>query len=173
MRLLKKQKGYVLILVLVIIVIIGIFTPVIISNLLSSNLQFRSTEKNIKLENLQIMSITYVEKAIDESAKEAQKKVNEWVGKQTTTPIENQVIKEFFSLFEIELKMFIPKGEIIVKMMDSNQQFKVVISAIETPSISHSIVVKYKVESSLDKKKLVNSSINGEKNIEIKFGETK
>jgi type II secretory pathway pseudopilin PulG len=172
MRLQKEEQGYALILVLVLIVLLGIFIPSIMSNLFGSNSQMKMTEKNIQLENLHNMGTTYMGEAIDEAAKVAKETVEEWIGKQTTNSDESKVVEMFYSNFSKVLNEFIP-NEGTVKMKDSKQRYKIVIKAIEPPSTSSPIIIKYRIDTSLDETNWKISSIEEKKTVEIKFNTMK
>ncbi|WP_100371703.1 type II secretion system protein [Bacillus sp. FJAT-45037] len=61
----KNEKGYALILVLLTITMIGIFIPVLLSNLLSNANQFKLAEENLQRIKLEDMAQVYINKSVN------------------------------------------------------------------------------------------------------------
>ncbi|TYS68929.1 hypothetical protein FZC76_08345 [Sutcliffiella horikoshii] len=59
MNVLRNDKGYTILIVLLTIVVIGLIAPPLINSVMSSSLQNQKTEENVQLENLTEMGIRY------------------------------------------------------------------------------------------------------------------
>jgi len=166
----NREKGYTLVIVLVVIVIIGVFIPSIISNLMSSNLQYQKSEQNIQLKSLRIMGVTYLDKSIDMASKEAKRIVDVWINEPVRVnnpPNEKDITDKYFEEFKKELNKLIPLYRVI-KMAGDNSQFEMVIKSINNqPTIS----IKYEVTATLNGKTEMTSKVEGQKIININLSD--
>lgn len=139
-NILKKQSGYTLIWVLLIVVIIGVLTPPIVSKVLSSKLQVQKTEKEIQLENVRQMGITYMESVINLANEKLVEKPDSLLdSKQYKDELQRKII-EIDSGFRTE----------VVKVLKENaHQFRLKTTAYEVRG-TEDVVVKYTVTSSLN-----------------------
>ncbi|WP_368503327.1 hypothetical protein AB3N04_13875 [Alkalihalophilus sp. As8PL] len=64
MKMIKNQRGYALLIVLLIITVIGIFAPILISNLMNSSIQFEKAEQDIQMQKMKEMGEMYAERAL-------------------------------------------------------------------------------------------------------------
>ncbi|MBD8068856.1 hypothetical protein [Bacillus sp. PS06] len=81
MKLLKNQKGYALLLVLVIIVIIGIIIPLIMSSITNSARQYELTAQHLQNDKLVSMGEMYIESVVDRIVQNASENANSTVTK--------------------------------------------------------------------------------------------
>jgi len=170
MKSINREKGYTLVIVLVVIVIIGVFIPSIISNLMSSNLQYLKSEQNIQLKSLANMGVTYLDKSIDMASKEAKSIVVVWINepvRKNNPPNEKDITDKYFEEFKKELNKLIPINAVI-KMEGDNSQFKMMIDPINNQS---TIPINYAVTATLYGKTEVNSKVEGQKIININLSD--
>ncbi|GAE27330.1 hypothetical protein JCM9140_3464 [Halalkalibacter wakoensis JCM 9140] len=143
-----NQNGYALILVLLTIALIGIFIPIIITNIFNNSLQFQKIEENNQLLKLEEMAYLYMDKALDHSAKVAQEKIVIWFednpGADSTL-----ILNTFLDIFEDELSFYeVALGsELHKKMHDSSEGFAYNIDIYEISGTNESIRIKFRVNS--------------------------
>lgn len=135
--LLKKERGYALILVLLIITILAIIATPIISNILNSTLQYKKAEQNIQMDRLREMGITYMESVVEQAISK-----NKYTGSESKDDLENYAnkIKSDILQYIPVTKQFKEKGyqfhlevEPVFMVKDSN----IIISYQVTPSLKN------------------------------------
>ncbi|MEA3321054.1 MAG: hypothetical protein U9Q88_13685 [Bacillota bacterium] len=94
MKVLRNDKGYTILIVLLTIVVIGLIAPPLINSVMSSSLQNQKTEENVQLENLTEMGIHYFRNDVAK---------NITAGGMTTTKSPDEIMAALKKLDEAEL----------------------------------------------------------------------
>ncbi|MCJ8006995.1 hypothetical protein ACFFF5_00245 [Lederbergia wuyishanensis] len=135
--LIKKQRGYALIVVLLIITIIAIITPPLISKIMNGALQYKKAEQNIQLEKLREMGITYIKSVVNESVNEINTEAD---ALDNPTAYKNKV--------ESYILQVLPEFQITKKFNKSENQFRLIINSINLDT-SNRIVITYQITPSI------------------------
>lgn len=146
---LKQQKGYALILVLLIITIIGLFLPLLMSNILSSSHQYEKTEKMIQLEKISEMGVIYVERAIDLASEQARLNTLSWIESQEeSVPDTSEIINQYKSFLITSLTYYNLDSEFEMIFDEESYRYKAIINLIDNGT---NLKVKYTITSSIDR----------------------
>ncbi|WP_226680235.1 hypothetical protein [Sutcliffiella horikoshii] len=94
MNVVRNDKGYTILIVLLTIVVIGLIAPPLINSVMSSSLQNQKTEENVQLENLTEMGIHYFRNDVAK---------NITAGGMTTTKNPDEIMSALKKIDEAEL----------------------------------------------------------------------
>ncbi|WP_027964166.1 hypothetical protein [Halalkalibacillus halophilus] len=147
MNKLTSERGYVLIVVILIIAVIGIITPPIMSNILNSAIQYQSTEKELQLDKLRDMGLTFADEAILHSEDVALEETETWISGLSEAPSNQQVINQFETYFKDELSNLGINEELIIEI-EEDASYRVSFEDISTSTSA--LTINYYVTPALE-----------------------
>ncbi|WP_226036523.1 hypothetical protein [Aquibacillus saliphilus] len=165
MRIFKNQRGYALVIVLLTITIIALFIPPIMSNVMSSALQFQRTGEKLQLTKLEEMGQFYFESALEGATIGAKDSLTQWLDNQPDSIIDDNeaIVDKYKTELESELNSFEPELEI--KLNDS--RIKIILDSISVEN--RTISVSYTITPSLDSQYDDSNSLTEEQTIGIEL----
>lgn len=159
----NNQNGYSLILVLLIIAVIGIMSIPILSSIMNSNDQFRSSEEKQQLTGLTQMGELYIQNAVQTATANAKNNVLTWLQSSPNPfPTNDQITSRYLSELQTQMNTFAPSSGKVIILKANSFQYKI-ISTIDT--INKKVV--YTITPSLNGVYDSENSVNGNISINL------